>query len=38
MIDHHHAVPYYGGNKDLTNEHHMANRKALNEQGIIYEG
>jgi micrococcal nuclease len=38
MIDNHHAVPYYGGNKDATNEHHMANRKALNEQGIIYEG
>jgi micrococcal nuclease len=38
MIDNHHAVPYYGGNKDTTNEHHMVNRKALNEQGIIYEG
>jgi|DEB0MinimDraft_12_1074336.scaffolds.fasta_scaffold05297_6 micrococcal nuclease len=38
MVDNHHAVPYYGGNKDLTNEHHMLNRKALNEQGIIYEG
>ena len=38
MVDDHHAVPYYGGNKDLTNEHHMLNRKALNEQGIIYEG
>jgi|TARA_R110000744_G_scaffold100320_9_gene193475 micrococcal nuclease len=37
MIDCHHAVPYYGASKDLTEEHHLANRKALNEQGIIYE-
>jgi micrococcal nuclease len=38
MIDDHHAVPYYGGNKEETERHHMENRKALNEQGIIYEG
>ena len=36
MIDNHHAVPYYGGNKEETESHHLANRKALNEQGIIY--
>ena len=38
MIDNFHAVPYYGDSKDLTEEHHLSNRKALNEQGIIYEG
>ena len=36
MINNNHAVPYYGGNKEETENHHMANRKALNEQGIIY--
>ena len=36
MIYANHAVPYYGGNKEETEKHHMANRKALNEQGIIY--
>tara|TARA_Y100000385_G_scaffold287391_1_gene351553 strand:+ start:1041 stop:1460 length:420 start_codon:yes stop_codon:yes gene_type:complete len=38
MIDNFHAVPYYGDSKDLTEEHHLSNRKALNDQGIIYEG
>jgi len=37
MINNFHAVPYYGDSKELTEEHHMANRKALNEQGIVYE-
>ncbi len=37
MINNNHAVPYYGGNKEETENHHMANRKALNEQGIVYE-
>ncbi len=36
MINNNHAVPYYGGNKEETENHHMANRKALNEQGIVY--
>jgi len=36
MINNNHAVPYYGGNKEETENHHMTNRKALNEQGIIY--
>jgi len=37
MVDNYHAVPYYGGNKEETKKHHLANRKVLNEQGIIYE-
>lgn len=37
MIDNFHAVPYYGDSKDLTEEHHLTNRKALNEQGIVYD-
>jgi len=37
MIDNFHAVPYYGDSKDLTEEHHLSNRKALNEQGIVYD-
>ena len=37
MVDNYHAVPYYGGNKEETKKHHLSNRKALNEQGIIYE-
>ena len=37
MINNNHAVPYYGGNKDETERHHLENRKALNEQGIVYE-
>jgi micrococcal nuclease len=37
MVDNYHAVPYYGGNKEETENHHLSNRKALNEQGIIYE-
>jgi micrococcal nuclease len=37
MIDNHHAVPYYGGNKEATEKHHIANRKVLNEQGINYD-
>lgn len=37
MIDSFHAVPYYGDSKDLTEQHHLDNRKALNAQGIIYE-
>ena len=38
MIDEHHAVPYFGQSKDETEQGHMWNRAALNEQGIIYEG
>ena len=37
MIDNYRAVPYYGGNKEATEKHHMANRRELNEQGIIYQ-
>ena len=37
MINNFHAVPYYGDSKELTESHHMKNRKALNEQGIVYE-
>jgi len=37
MIQNYHAVPYYGSSKDLTEKHHLENRKALNDQGIIYE-
>lgn len=36
MVDNYHAVPYYGGNKEETENHHLSNRKALNEQGIVY--
>ena len=37
MIENHHAVPYVGQSKDETETGHLANRVALNEQGIIYE-
>jgi|TARA_A200000159_G_scaffold91999_2_gene85462 micrococcal nuclease len=37
MINNNHAVPYYGGNKEETERHHLENRKALNEQGIVYD-
>ena len=37
MIDSFHAVPYYGDSKELTEKHHMSNRRELNEQGIIYQ-
>ena len=37
MIDSFHAVPYYGDSKELTEKHHMSNRRELNEQGIIYK-
>lgn len=36
MVDNYRAVPYYGGNKEETENHHLSNRKALNEQGIVY--
>jgi len=36
MIDEFHAVPYYGDSKDLTEEHHMNNRKKLAETGLQY--
>ena len=36
LIANHHAVPYYGDSKELTIEHHLKNRKALNAQGIVY--
>ena len=38
QIDEFHAVPYLGQSKDDTQQGHLWNRKALNEQGIIYEG
>jgi len=38
MIDEHHAVPYFGQSKEDTEQGHLWNRAALNEQGIIYEG
>tara|TARA_B100001094_G_scaffold51567_1_gene47075 strand:- start:2699 stop:3115 length:417 start_codon:yes stop_codon:yes gene_type:complete len=38
MIDEHHAVPYFGQSKEDTEQGHLWNRTALNEQGIIYEG
>ena len=37
MIDEYHAVPYFGQSKDDTEQGHLWNRAALNEQGIIYE-
>ena len=37
MIENHHAVPYYGDSKDKTEQHHLNNRIALNEQGIKYD-
>ncbi len=37
QIDEYHAVPYFGQSKDDTEQGHLWNRKALNEQGIIYE-
>ena len=37
QIDEHHAVPYFGQSKDDTEQGHLWNRAALNEQGIIYE-
>ena len=38
QIDEFHAVPYLGQSKSDTEQGHLWNRKALNEQGIIYEG
>jgi len=37
MIDEYHAVPYFGQSKDDTEQGHLWNRAALNEQGIVYE-
>lgn len=37
QIDEYHAVPYFGQSKDDTEQGHLWNREALNEQGIIYE-
>ena len=36
MIDNFHAVPYNGGNKVLTEQGHMENRKRLAEDGIKF--
>ena len=36
MIKEHHAVPYFGQSKDETEQGHLWNRAALNEQGIKY--
>ncbi len=35
MIDEFHAVPYFGQSKDDTEQGHLWNKQALNEQGII---
>ena len=37
MIDNYHAVPYCGQSKDDTEQGHLWNKQALNEQGIIYQ-
>ena len=37
MIKEYHAVPYFGQSKDETEQGHLWNRAALNEQGIKYE-
>jgi micrococcal nuclease len=37
MIKEYHAVPYFGQSKDETEQGHLWNRAALNEQGIIYK-
>ena len=37
MIDNYHAVPYFGQSKEETEQGHMWNKVALNEQGIKYE-
>ena len=37
MIDEYHAVPYFGQSKDDTEQGHLWNRAALNEQGINYD-
>lgn len=37
MIDEYHAVPYFGQSKYDTEQGHLINRAALNEQGIIYK-
>mgnify|MGYP001472957068 FL=1 len=37
MIDEYHAVPYLGQSKQDTEQGHLWNRQALNEQGIIYQ-
>ena len=38
MCENGHAVGYWGQNKDDVQGEHMANRKLLNEQGIVYKG
>jgi len=37
LINHFHAVPYFGQSKDDVQQGHMWNRAALNEQGIEYK-
>ena len=37
QIDENHAVPYFGQSKTDTEQGHLWNRAALNEQGIIYQ-
>ena len=37
MIDEFHAVPYFGQSKDDTEQGHLWNKQALNEQGIIFQ-
>jgi len=37
MIDEYHAVPYFGQSKEDTEQGHLWNKQALNEQGIIYQ-
>ena len=34
-IEDHHAVPYNGENKSLTEQQHLENRKWLTEQGMV---
>ena len=34
-VESHHAVPYNGGNKSLTEHMHLENREWLTEQGLV---
>ena len=34
-VESHHAVPYNGGNKSLTEQQHLENREWLTEQGLV---
>lgn len=36
MIDGYHAVEYFGGNKELTEQGHLENRRALGLSGLVY--